>query len=785
MTEDNRLEMENKALRERLARLTEASLRVSESLDLDTVLSEVVGNARKLTAARYGAITLIDESKQFLALVTSGLTMEERESLVNSPDGLRFFEFLRDYPEPIRLIDLNMHAKSMGVNKGLVSLTSFLGAPILHRGVQIGNFYLANKECSREFTDEDQETLVAFAVQAAAGIANARRHRDEQRARADLETLVETFPVGVIVFEARSGKLVSLNREARRIAKVMQGPEGSVDQVLEVVLFRRGGERETSLKELSLPYLLSLGETIRAEEIVMRVPDGGSVSVLMNSTPIRNEEGEVESVVVTMQDLTPLQEMERLRAEFLAMVSHELRTPLTSVKGSVITLLDSAATLNPTEVRQFLRIIDSQTDKMRALISDLLDVARIETGSLSVTPEPTDLALLVNDATTAFVSFGNKHAIKVDLEPNLPWVMADRPRMIQVFYNLIMNASRHSPESTPIEISATLDELHVVISVSDHGRGIPAESLPHLFLKFSQVETNDQGGNSGLGLAICKGIVEAHGGRIWAESDGPGLGARFTFTVPTIEDSGYVSPVTHSLGIKRADKGPQMRILAVDDDPQTLRYVRETLTNAGFLAAGAANAEEALSFIGAERPDLVLLDVMLPGTNGIDLMKEIRELHDAPVIFLSAYGQDELVARAFDAGAADYVVKPFSATELNARIRAALRRQIAEEPLDPYVLGDLRIDYSERRVTVEGEEVRLTAIEYRTLAELAVNAGKVLTHTQLLRRIWGEDRDGDVRPMRTVMSTLRHRLKDDFSNPKYIFTEPRIGYRMAKGEDAR
>ena len=155
---------------------------------------------------------------------------------------------------------------------------------------------------------------------------------------------------------------------------------------------------------------------------------------------------------------------------------------------------------------------------------------------------------------------------------------------------------------------------------------------------------------------------------------------------------------------------------------------------------------------------------------------------DVPVIFVSAYGQDQLIARAFETGAADYVVKPFSPTELVARIRAALRSRQSPEPSMPYVNGDLTIDYSERRVTLAGRPVRLTAMEYRMLTQLSANAGKVLTYGQLLKRVWGAESDADVRPMRTVVSTLRRRLGDDADNPKFIFTDPRIGYRMPKGE---
>ena len=186
-----------------------------------------------------------------------------------------------------------------------------------------------------------------------------------------------------------------------------------------------------------------------------------------------------------------------------------------------------------------------------------------------------------------------------------------------------------------------------------------------------------------------------------------------------------------------------------------------------------------------EEPSLVVLDLVLPGVDGIELMRGIREAKDVPVIFLSVYGQDEVVARAFDMGAADYVVKPFSPTELAARIRAALRRRTVPElvePSEPYVLGDLTIDYAERRVTVAGRPVELTGIEHRMLAELSAGAGRVLTNVQLLQRVWGLDKTGGSGPVRNIIKRLRGKLGDDAGNPAYIFNEPRVGYRMPEGE---
>ena len=638
------------ALRERLSRLSEASLRINESLDFETVLQGVLDSARSLTGSRYGVITLLDDQGRIRDFVYSGLTPEESRQFAELPDGMAFFEYLSSIREPLRLQDFHSYTRSLGLPEfrppfPVSSPLPFLAAPIRHRDEAIGAIYVGETE--QEFTAEDEETLVMFASQAALVIANARRHRDEQRARADLEALVNTAPVGVLVFDARTGNPMSVNREARRIVSDLCEPGGSAEQLLEVLTFRRADGREVSLEEFPLSQGLMTGETVRAEEIVLQAPDGRSVTTLVNSTPIFSEEGEVESVVVTMQDMTPLEEVERLRAEFLGMVSHELQAPLTSIKGSAATLLESLNSLDPAVMVQFLRIIESQANRMRELIFDLLDVARIEAGTLSVSPEPVAAAALVDEARNAFLSGGGRDNLVIDLEPDLPWVMADRRRIVQVLGNLLSNAARYSHETSAIRVSAGRDDGVVAVSVADEGRGVPAERLPFLFRKFSRIDGRDgeqEIAGSGLGLAICKGIVEAHGGRIRAESAGPDLGARFTFTLP-VADAAPARETPRSSGGPRQHEGEPAGILAVDDDPQSLRYVRDTLAKAGYTPMVTGDPEEAVRLVEVNRPSLVLMDLMLPGSDGIELMERILGIAEVPVIFLSAYGRDETIAR--------------------------------------------------------------------------------------------------------------------------------------------
>ena len=435
-----------------------------------------------------------------------------------------FFEHLSGIGEPLRLRDFHGYVRELGLPEfqppmAVNSPLPFLAAPLRHRGEGVGGIYVGEKEI--EFTAEDEETLVMFASQAALVIANARRHRDEQRARAGLETLVNTTPVGVLVLDARTGNPVSINREARRIVSGLCEPDGTAEQLLEVLTYWRADGREVSLRELPLAETLVTGETVRAEEMVLRSPGGRSVTALINATPILSEEGEVESVVITIQDLTPLEELERLRAEFLGMVSHELRTPAGGHQG-----LDghpAGERPRPGPGGDDPVLPDHPGPVGEHAPPDRRPAGRgpHRDGHPAGIPEPVEVTVLVDEARSRFQGGGGRSNLVIDLPSRLPRVAADRRRVVQVLTNLLSNAARHSHDLSPIRVAA--------------------EQLPHLFRKFSQLDGEERVrelGGSGLGLAICKGIVEAHGGRIRAESDGIGLGSRFTFTLPAVEERG-------------------------------------------------------------------------------------------------------------------------------------------------------------------------------------------------------------------------------------------------------
>ena len=219
-------------------------------------------------------------------------------------------------------------------------------------------------------------------------------------------------------------------------------------------------------------------------------------------------------------------------------------------------------------------------------------------------------------------------------------------------------------------------------------------------------------------------------------------------------------------------------ILVVDDEPQIRRVLRSTLSFRGYTISEATSGEDALQLIPKLKPDLILLDVNLPGISGVETCREIRRSSDAPIIMLTVRNSERDKVVALDAGADDYVTKPFGIEELLARVRASLRRHPSAESLPPFVSKDLTVDFEERRVTVSGQEIHLAPKEFEVLRHLIASQGKPVSHRRLLQIVWGPEYGEETENLRVVINQLRKKIEKDSAHPKYILTEPWVGYRF-------
>ncbi len=406
---------------------------------------------------------------------------------------------------------------------------------------------------------------------------------------------------------------------------------------------------------------------------------------------------------------TELKELDRLKSDFLSNVSHELRTPLTSIRSFTEIMLDEPHELSDSDRHEFLGIIANQAERQTRLISDLLDLSRIEAGELRCKLEPTDLRGIIEPCLETLQTItAEKHIqLRADIASALPQVQADTDRISQVLTNLIDNAIKFTPARGKITVSArtqatrlparesdepevagmasTLPEAtgYVLIEVSDTGIGIPREHHQRIFEKFGQVGNvlTEKPQGTGLGLAISGNIVVQHGGAIWVES-AAASGSTFRFTLPVVAGQApkrrrspspggqLASDAEQKLVSVLEQSAPGKQVLIVDDEPSILVALAELLEPLGYTTVGCESGSQAVARARALDPDAIILDIMMPEIDGYDVLRLLKSDPSTaaiPVIVLSVLEDRE---KALALGAAEYVRKPFEKSELLANVRA-------------------------------------------------------------------------------------------------------------------
>lgn len=372
-----------------------------------------------------------------------------------------------------------------------------------------------------------------------------------------------------------------------------------------------------------------------------------------------------------------LKKMDKLKSDFLSMVSHELRTPLTSIKAFAEILLSNPD--EDLETRQeFLSIINNESERLTRLINDILDLSKIESGKIEWHIRRVALESLVKQVTSSFQGLTNEKGIKIEIDTteNLPRVYVDEDSIIQVLTNLLSNALKFTPNKGKIKVAIRLTEepiYGVMVSVSDTGIGIKEEDLEVIFEKFKQVGTNsnilvDKPEGTGLGLAISKNIIERYEGKIWAESK-PGKGSTFYFVIPTSK------PKVEKEIVLSKEKREKKLILVVDDEPNACKFLNYHLTMRGYEVIDACNAEEAVDKTRVYKPDLITLDVIMPGIGGFDVVSILKNdpvTKDIPILMISIIDEKE---RGYCLGANAYINKPINKEELIRKIEELLTKE--------------------------------------------------------------------------------------------------------------
>lgn len=383
----------------------------------------------------------------------------------------------------------------------------------------------------------------------------------------------------------------------------------------------------------------------------------------IRTNPVIDTQGNYIGCVKNLHDITAEREISQMKNEFVSTVSHELRTPLTSIKGYVDLILDGeAGDINEIQ-REFLQIVKQNNDRLVALINDLLDISRIESGRIHLKIQPIDMGDIIAGTVETFkaVLEQTQMTVETSVSKSVPHAAGDRDRVAQVLINLISNAIKYAPGASKIAVRARRRANQVVVSVKDYGIGVSGEDQKRLFSKFYRVDsslTRDVGG-TGLGLSICKTIIELLGGQIWVESK-VGKGSTFSFSLPIApRELARMPDVEAPLDAEKGGK-----VLVVDRDPEIANLIEIYLRKAGYDVLKAYTAEEAVRKAAQERPRVITLDVMLDTIDGFDLLgqlKENPETSSIPVVILSVVCDE---GKSWRVGAANYLEKPIDQDRL-------------------------------------------------------------------------------------------------------------------------
>lgn len=460
---------------------------------------------------------------------------------------------------------------------------------------------------------------------------SARKESEEKlRALARLahrEQLITYTDDGIVGMDL-DGRATFLNPAALR---VLGWSEGELDgaMVHDTVHCKPGGTL-TPATECAICRASLSGEAVLPTQRLFWRRDGSSIPVEFSVTPMRDEEQRLSGAVLTFRDLSARRAVELMKNHFLSIVSHELRTPLTAIHGSLGLLNGGVFGHIPGEAQDMLTIAMSNTDRLVRLINDILDIEKMESGMFTIAQQKCRADELMHNAAKLMRTTADRLGISISVTAPPATIWADADRTLQVLTNLVANALKFSPRDSTIQLSAKAEGRHLVFSVKDQGRGIPADKLDVIFERFRQVDESDarKSGGVGLGLAICRNIVRQHGGEITVSSE-VGVGSEFQFTMPLIAtEASAPAPVASK------------KILVCDDDPAILAVMEPMLRSHGYEVATALSGATLLETVKDARPDLILLDLLMPGITGWDVIGRLKrdsETAGIPVIVLSIF----------------------------------------------------------------------------------------------------------------------------------------------------
>lgn len=517
--ENSRLAQELKQRTFELSVLYDITNSISYSLDYDSFLEILLSSLHKIIDYDICTSLIIaaDEkkSKMFIQILNpvNRQVVEEIKSRT-----LKALNSLRLSPVQESGISIEFKGSILADNTSSAGIKFSFDVPLFAQDQAVG---ILNVVTTRDtpYSDDDVRLFYAIATQASATIERLRGVLAAEKSK--MKVMVTGMTEGVAMFDEK-GRLVILNNAAEEVLKCYQKNE-AIDPSL---AFFEGLKLIGPFEEIK-----NTRQGIKEEDLYLNEPYPRVIHAA--STPMYDEKDKLLGIIIIFRDVTKEREIDQMKTDFISLVSHELRTPLTAMKGATDNLLDELGGELSAIQRECLSIIKRNIDRLARLISDLLDVSRIEAGKIQLNKQSVKIGMIIDDVFSLLKQPAKDKIITLveSYAADLPLVEADPDKITQVITNLVGNALKFTPSGGKITVGVALIQGYLRVNVIDTGLGIPHQDLEKIFDKFYQVAGEQQKKGTGLGLPICKGIVEKHGGKIWAESELE-KGSKFSFTLP-------------------------------------------------------------------------------------------------------------------------------------------------------------------------------------------------------------------------------------------------------------
>jgi PAS domain S-box-containing protein len=727
--------------RDRVEALYRITRELGATLELERVLQRALHLFADVLSIEHGSILLLDQESGQLVLratLDDERVLPREGKVTRWRQGAGLAGWVLEHREPVLIGDVAQDPRWTQRPDKELNVGSVVAAPLsLGGGDVLGVLILGHRQIGY-FTQDHLQLVTAAAVQVAIAVNNSDLYafisdqadqlgaalQAQQEEIAKSRAILESIADGVIVLDQ--------NRRVLLVNPAAEDLLGFAALALEGEHLRHIlGLGETPVhRELAQALYGELREALEPDTGTDQMAEGsvrleaGSRVLAMNTAPLVLSSGSVAGVVAALRDISREAEVERLKNEFISTVSHELRTPMTSIKGYTdLLFLGMAGGLTDAQ-RNFLQIIKSNADRLTALVNDILDISRIETGRIGLVVEALHLTGIIDQVVASFREQYREKGVRLDWQPpeELAEVRGDAARVTQVLSNLLANAWHYTPPEGRVKVDVREVGSFVQVDIVDTGIGIAPEDLDRIFDRFYRADHPlvQEVGGTGLGLSIVKMFVEILGGEIWVESQ-LGEGSKFSFTLPLMSID-LPAPATDLLTIEpppAVGRGP--KILVVEDDRDLAFLLRRHLESDGYQVLLAGCGEDALWLAREERPQVVILDIMLPDLNGFAVLEALKAhptTAPIPVVIASVLTEPE---KGYALGAVDYLPKPVSREQLLAAARQALESRRASQPHrllvvedDPDILSMMR-----EALTRQGYQVSTASSGHEVLGEVS------------------------------------------------------------------